>query len=103
MTLSLKTPNHQLVVVNINLEVCYILMHKRDLLLVQIGNKNPDLIFISEILPKAPNSIIHSALFAIPGHSLYLNFDPDFVFNVRGVSLFISQNIHALQVSFRLY
>jgi len=78
-------------------------INKRDLLLVQIANKNPDLILISEILPKAPNSIIHSALFAIPGYSLYLNFDPDCVsspLTIRGVGLFVSHNIHASQVIF---
>jgi len=68
-------------------------INKRDLL-VQITNK---ILLISEILP---NSIIHSALFAIPGHSLYLNFDPDCVSNIHGVGLFVSQNIHASQVIF---
>jgi len=72
-------------------------INKRDLL-VQIAN--PYLILISEILPKAPNSIIHSALFAIPGYSSYLNFDPDCVSNIHGIGLFVSQNIHALQVIF---
>jgi len=62
--------------------------------------KNPDLILISEILPKAPNPIIHSALFAIPRYFLYLNFDPDCISNIRGVSLFISQSITASQVIF---
>ena len=40
-------------------------LNKRDLLSAQItGNHPPDIIIISEMLPKSPNSIISSALFA---------------------------------------
>jgi len=94
MILSLKTPNHQLVRSTTyssykSLSVLYIytnadqLIKKRDLLLVQIANKNPDLILISEILPKAPNSIIHSALFAIPGYSFLIKIvSPTYVVSI---------------------
>jgi len=53
-------------------------LNKRDLLLAQItGNTCPDIIMISEILPKSPNAIINFSQIAIPGYYTYLNFDPD--------------------------
>ena len=36
-------------------------VNKRDLLLVQIADKNPDLILISELLPKFSSFTVHPA------------------------------------------
>jgi len=53
-------------------------LNKRDLLSVQIIRQpTPDIILISEMLPKAPNAVLNLSLFALPGYLLYLNFDPD--------------------------
>jgi len=49
-------------------------INKRDLLLAKIAGKSPDIIVITEMLPKAPSAIINSA---IPGYSVCTNFDPD--------------------------
>ena len=38
---------------------------------------SPDIIVITEMLPKAPSAMISSTLFALPGYFLYRNFDPD--------------------------
>ena len=44
-------------------------LNKHDFLSAQItGDHPPDIIIISEMLPKSPNSIISSALFALPGY-----------------------------------
>ena len=53
-------------------------LNKRDFLLVQImTHPTPDIILISEMLPKAPNVVMNLSLFTLPGYSLYLNFDSD--------------------------
>ena len=57
----------------------YQFVNKRDLLLVQIADKNPNLILISELLPKFSSFTVHPALFVLPGYSSYLNFDADCV------------------------
>jgi len=78
-------------------------MNKRNLLLIKIANKSPDLIVIFEILPKVSNCIIHPALFSLPGYSLYFNFNPDCdspPIDICGVGIFISQKMHASQVFF---
>jgi len=76
-------------------------VNKRDLLLAQIANQTPDLILISEMLPKS-NCTLHPALFSLPGYSVYLNFNSDCVSSssIRGVGIFVSQRIHATQVTF---
>ena len=67
-------------------------LNKRDLLSVQIiRHPIPDIILISEMLPKAPNVVMNLSLFALSGYSLYLNFDPDNYnssSHIRGVGIF---------------
>ena len=78
-------------------------INKRDLLQVQIASKIPDLILITEILPKVHNCSIHSTLFALPGYTLYLNFNSDShdspLSGIRGVGIFVSSKIQALTCS----
>ena len=53
-------------------------LNKHDLLSAQItGSHPPDIINITAILLKSPNSTISSFLLALPDYSLYVNFDPD--------------------------
>ena len=56
------------------------------------------------MLPKAPNVIISSSLFALSGYSLFLNFDPDnddpAASDTRGVGIFVSIQLQATQVYF---
>ena len=64
-------------------------LNKRDLLSAQItGSHPPDIIIITELLPKSPNSTVSSALLALPGYSLYVNFDPDTYDNNNNISLY---------------
>jgi len=78
-------------------------VNKRDLLLVQITGKiSPDIIVITEMLPKAPSAIISSTLFALPGYFLYTNFDPDnyspLLTKRHGVRIFVSKILNSSQV-----
>ena len=74
-------------------------INKRDLLQIQIASKNPDLILITEILSEVHNCSIHSALFALPGHTSYLNFNSDYhnspLPGIHGVGIFVSSKIQA--------
>jgi len=75
-------------------------LNKRDLLSAQItGSHPPDIVIITEILPKSPNSTITSPLVAFPGYSLYVNFDPDnyapVTSQIRGVGIFVSEKLQA--------
>ena len=74
-------------------------LNKRDLSAQITGNHPPDIIIITEMLP---NSIISSALFALPGYFLYLHFDPNnynpVTSHIHGVGIFISKMLLAHQV-----
>ena len=66
------------------------------MLLAQItGHSTPDVIIITEKLPKTPSAIVNSSLFVLPGYLLYLNFDPDnydpTISDKRGVGIFVSK------------
>ena len=52
------------------------MLTNRDDLLMFIAGNEPDLILISEILPKAPNILISKSQLALPGFFMFLNFDP---------------------------
>ena len=56
------------------------------------------------MLPKSPNSVTTSALFALPGYFLYTNFDPDnhaaVISHIHGVGIFVSKRLQARQVFF---
>ena len=69
-----------------------------------IAGSEPDLMLITEILPKHHWYLINKASLMIPGYSLYLNFDPDSditpTLDIRGVGIFISNTLSATQVHF---
>jgi len=97
------------VAINKSLKVLYTnvdqFLTKRDLLLAQItGHSTPDIIIITEMLPKAPGAVVNSSLFALPGYTLYLNFDPDnydpAISDICGVGNFVSRKLQSNQVFF---
>ena len=65
-----------------------------------IAGDEPDLILISELLPKNCSVFINISNFMIPGYSLYLNFDStadtSTTLGIRGVGIFVCKR-------FRLY
>ena len=74
-------------------------LNKRDHLLVHIAGNTPDIIVISEMLPKAPQAVINLSLITLPGYHNYLNFDPDnynpTLTNIRGVGIFVHHKLQA--------
>ena len=79
-------------------------LNKRDHLLVHIAGNTPDIIVISEMLPKAPQAVINLSLITLPGYHNYLNFDPDnynpTLTNIRGVGIFVHHKLQASQIYF---
>ena len=69
-----------------------------------IAGSVPDLILITEVLPKYHLYCINKASLMIPGYSLYLNFDSDSditpILDICGVSIFISNTLSATQIYF---
>ena len=53
------------------------LLNKINDLEMLIAGNEPNLILITEILPKNHLYLLNKACLMIPGYSLYLNFDPD--------------------------
>ena len=79
-------------------------LNKRDHLLVHIAGNTPDIIVISEMLPKASQAVINLSLITLPGYHNYLNFDPDnynpTLTNIRGVGIFVHHKLQASQIYF---
>ena len=69
-------------------------INKRDDLQLFIAGDKPDIIIITEILPKAP-SIMSDSLLPLPGYTLYFNFDCGSVYN----SLLINVVLVSIQLT----
>ena len=81
------------------------LQNKRDDLLMVIAHDRPDIIFITECLPKALMCPASSALYSIPGYTLFTNFDFDTVKDgckksIRGICIFVEVSIQADEIAF---
>ena len=68
-----------------------------------IAGNEPDLMLISEILPKNRSVFVNvSSLMISAGYSLYLNFDSNIdsssTLGICGVGIFVSKKISAIQV-----
>ena len=68
-----------------------------------IAGNEPDLMLISEILPKNHSVFVNANSLMISGYSLYLNFDSNInsssTLGIRGVGIFVSKKIPAVQVA----
>ena len=85
-------------------------MNKINDLEMVIAGSEPDLILITEILPKYHLYCIKKTSLMIPGYSLYLNFDLDSditpILDIRGVEIFISNTVYVKNfecIKFRRY
>ena len=81
-------------------------VNKRDDLCMMISSVEPDVILLTEVIPKAQLKPIGQALLAIPHYSMYLNFDPD-MHNLsregrRGIAIFAKSELRATEVSFNM-
>ena len=68
-----------------------------------VCGEEPDLIFITEVLPKASGLPIPPALLSLPGYMLFNNFhcDEGLVSNgIRGVCTYVRDTLSASEVSF---
>ena len=74
-------------------------MNKINDLEMLIAGSEPDLILITEILPKYHSYFINKASLMIHGYSLYLNFDLDSdmtsTLGIRGVGIYVSNSLSA--------
>lgn len=70
-----------------------------------IAGDEPDVILITEVIPKAQVGPISSALLSVAGYSSYLNFDPSFsglgASGTRGVAIYVKNTLHVLEASFQ--
>ena len=68
-----------------------------------IAGDEPDIILITEILPKACCNTITTAHLSITGYRSFFNFDPatvSFISKVRGVGIYVSENLLCHQIHF---
>ena len=83
------------------------LPNKRDDLLCMISDDLPDLIFITECIPKAQVSPIDLALLDLPCYNLYTSFDAGEyglgAKGARGICVYVSTAIQAAVISLGRY
>ena len=69
-----------------------------------ISSDEPDLILVTEVIPKAQQLPLSPAQLHIPGYTLYMNFDPSSSHlgrsGMRGVCAYASDNLKVSEVSF---
>ena len=80
------------------------LVNKRDDLSMAIAGREPDIIIITEVIPKAWALPIDIAVLAIPGYSLFTSFEPSTSnlgkSSTRSICIYTRDGIHAAQVWF---
>ena len=80
------------------------LVNKRDDLQCLIAGEEPDLILITEVIPKAQKHPISPALVALPGYMMYWNFDLSSNnlgrSEARGIGIYVREHINASPVVF---
>ena len=79
-------------------------MNKRDDLLMVISHGRPDIIFISESLPKVRGATFSSQLLSLPGYTLFTSFDPEdrpmLAQGIRGICIYVVvDGIQASEIS----
>ena len=80
------------------------LLNKPDDLLMHIADNPPDIILITEVIPKAQIHPIDEARLNIPGFTVFLNFDPTLhnlgPSNCRGIAIYVSNTFNATELFF---
>ena len=76
---------------------------KRDELSLLIANDPLDVILLTETIPKAQKLPLTAARIALPGFTLYTNFDPDIPnlgsSGIRGISIHLAEHLLASEVT----
>ena len=77
-------------------------VNKRDALLMMISDDRPDLILITEVIPKKQVKAITDQLLDIDGYTPYYNFDPNNsnlgTSGIRGVAIYVKETLNATEV-----
>ena len=80
------------------------LLNKKDELELLIEQCNPDVIMITEVIPKAQMLPILIPMISIPGYELQLNFDPSYprlgASGKRGVAVFTKGSLKSHEITF---
>ena len=73
---------------------------------MKIADSPPDIILITEVIPKAQTIPIDGARLNIPGFNVFLNFDPTLCnlgsSSRRGIAIYVSNVIQATELSFNI-
>ena len=81
-------------------------MNKRDDLIMFIANDSPDVILITEVIPKKQVNPITQALLNIDGYNCVLNFDPNDqnlgASSIRGVIIYSKKALEVIEVEFKI-
>ena len=78
-------------------------LNKHDELQMFITGNEPDIILISEVLPKSHCNSVSSSRLSLNGYNMLFNFDPDGCqpnTNIRGVGIYISKRISVSEYYF---
>ena len=79
-------------------------INKRDDLIMFISDNEPDVMMITEVIPKNQVNPIHLSLLSIDGYELHVNFDPDAehlgTAGIRGVAIYTKVDLEIVHVSF---
>ena len=69
-----------------------------------IADKSPDLILLTEVIPKAQSKPIPEALLALSDYSMYCNFNPQDSSlgssGMRGISIYVHKSLQATEINF---
>lgn len=74
------------------------LINKMDELQVAVGEHNPEIIMICEVIPKSGNLKVTHELIKVEGYDVFTNIDKEN--NHRGIVIYISMKLKAQEVSF---
>ena len=81
-------------------------LNKREDLVMAIADQKPDVIFISEVIPKNQTNPIPEALLSIDGYNCLLNFDPNKsnlgASGIRGVAIYTRKTLEVREVEFKI-
>ena len=81
-------------------------VNKRDELLARIAGDEPDVIMITEVIPKSQSNPIAPALLSIDGYKPSFNFEPDTEnlgqSGIRGVAIYTKVSLNAVDVDLKV-
>ena len=77
-------------------------LNKRDDLLMLIANDEPDILILTEVIPKVQLQPITLSRLILPGYFIHANFDPDQAnlgsSHMRGICIYTSHHLKAVEV-----